>query len=68
MAVVARFDSDLKKFMPPLDKNKVPYVFYSKQAKEEPVALGVLKAVLRIGLKMVTKNVGSRSAVFGWCW
>ena len=46
MAVVARFDSDLKKFMPTLDKNKIPYVFYSKQAKEEPVALGVFKAVL----------------------
>ncbi len=56
MAVVARFDSDLKKFMPTLDKNKIPYVFYSKQAKEEPVALGVFKAVLRIVFKRGDKK------------
>ena len=56
MAVVARFDSDLKKFMPTLDKNKIPYVFYSKQAKEEPVALGVFKAVLRIAFKRGDKK------------
>lgn len=56
MAVVARFDSDLKKLMPTLDKTKVPYVFYSRQAKEEPVALGVFKAVLRIAFNRGDKK------------
>jgi len=46
MAVVARFDRDLERLMPTLDKNKVPYAFYSKKTRKEPAILRAFKAIL----------------------
>ena len=50
MAVLARHDKDFEELRNLLTKNKIPYVFYSKDTKDEPEVFNVVKSILKIAL------------------
>ena len=51
MAVLARHDKDFEKLRNLLTKNKIPYVFYSKDSKNDPEVFTVVSAILKIALR-----------------
>jgi DNA helicase II / ATP-dependent DNA helicase PcrA len=56
MAVLARHDKDFEKLRNLLTKNKIPYVFYSKDTMEEPELFKVVKSILKIALHRHDSN------------